>query len=102
MCEVSNNRKSNTKRNIWANLRNIPTTDPLGNIAGPRVLLKEMRQNPILADLSFPQMPHYTCNPNNLHDMATVAFAYLDATGKVAHSAGAEGVWMFGVHVQFV
>jgi hypothetical protein len=47
-------------------------------------------------------MPHYTCNPNNLRDTATVAFAYLDATGKVARSAGAEGVWMFGVHIQFV
>jgi hypothetical protein len=87
---------------VWANLRNVPTTDPLGNIAGPGVLLKEMRRNPILADLSFPQMPHYTCNPNNLRDTATVAFAYLDATGKVARSAGAEGVWMFGVRVQFV
>jgi hypothetical protein len=87
---------------VWANLRNVPTTDPLGNIAGLGVLLKEMRRNPILADLSFPQMPHYTCNPNNLRDTATVAFAYLDATGKVARSAGAEGVWMFGVRVQFV
>jgi hypothetical protein len=87
---------------VWENLRNVPTIDPLGNIAGPGVLLKEMRQNPILADLSFPQMPHYTCNPNNLCDTATVAFAYLDATGKVARSAGAEGVWMFGIRVQFV
>jgi hypothetical protein len=87
---------------VWANLRNVPTTDPLGNIAGPGALLKEMRRNPILADLSFPQMPHYTCNPNNLRDTATVAFAYLDATGKVARSAGTEGVWMFGVRVQFV
>jgi hypothetical protein len=87
---------------VWANLRNVPTTDPLGNIAGPGVLLKEMRRNPILADLSFPQMPHYTCNPNNLCNTATVAFAYLDATGKVARSAGAEGVWMFGVRIQFV
>jgi hypothetical protein len=87
---------------VWANLRNVPTMDPLGNIAGPGVLLKEMRRNPILADLSFPQMPHYTCNPNNLHDTATVAFAYLDTTGKVARSVGAEGVWMFGVCVQFV
>jgi hypothetical protein len=87
---------------VWANLRNIPTMDPLGNIAGLGVLLKEMRRNLILADLSFPQMPHYTCNPNNLRDTATVAFAYLDATGKVARSAGAEGVWMFGVRVQFV
>jgi hypothetical protein len=87
---------------VWANLRNVPTTDPMGNIAGPEVLLKEMRQNPILADLSFPQMPHYTCNPNNLRDTATVAFAYLDVTGKVARSAGAKGVWMFGVCVQFV
>jgi hypothetical protein len=87
---------------VWANLRNVPTTDPLGNVAGPGALLKEMRRNPILADLSFPQMPHYTCNPNNLRDTATVAFAYLDVTGKVARSAGAEGVWMFGVRVQFV
>jgi hypothetical protein len=28
---------------VWANLQNVPTTDPLGNIAGPGVLLKEMR-----------------------------------------------------------
>jgi hypothetical protein len=79
---------------VWANLCNVPTTDPLGNIAGPGALLKEMRQNPILTDLSFPQMPHYTCNPNNLRDTATVAFAYLDTTGKVARSFFFFFFWM--------
>jgi hypothetical protein len=87
---------------VWANLRNVLTTDPLGNVAGPVVLLKEMRRNQIMADLSFPQLLHYTCNPNNLRDTATVPFSYLDATGKVARAANAKGIWMFGVHVQFV
>jgi hypothetical protein len=61
-----------------------------------------MRRNPIMADLSFPQLPHYTCNPNNLCDVATVAFAYLDASGKVVRAASIEGIWMFGIRVQFV
>jgi hypothetical protein len=87
---------------VWAQLRHVCTTDHQQNIAGLDVLIKEMRQNSILANAPIPQMPHYACAPHNLGEYATVVFAYMDHTGKIAKEAGEKGIWMFGERCQFV
>jgi hypothetical protein len=81
---------------VWAQLRHVRTTDHQQNIAGPDVLIKEMQQNGILANVPIPQMPHYACAPHNLGEYATVVFAYMDHTSKIAKEAGEKGIWMFG------
>jgi hypothetical protein len=87
---------------VWAQLRHVRTTDHQQNIAGPDTLIKEMRQNGILANVPIPQMPHYACAPHNLGEHATVVFAYMDHTGKITKEAGEKGIWMFGERCQFV
>jgi hypothetical protein len=87
---------------VWAQLRHVRTADHQQNIAGPDTLIKEMRRNGILANVPIPQMPHYACAPHNLGEYATVVFAYMDHTGKIAKEAGEKGIWMFGERCQFV
>jgi hypothetical protein len=87
---------------VWAQLRHVRTSDHQQNIAGPDTLINEMRRNAILADVPIPQMPHYACIPHNLGEYATVVFAYMDHTGKIAKEAGEKGIWMFGERCQFV
>jgi hypothetical protein len=87
---------------VWAQLRHVRTTDHQQNVAGPDVLIKEMRRNAVLADVPIPQMPHYACAPHNLGEYATVVFAYMDHTGKIAKEAAEKGIWMFGERCQFV
>jgi hypothetical protein len=81
---------------VWAQLRHVQTSDHQQNVAGPDTLIKEMRRNAVLADVPIPQMPHYACAPHNLGEYATVVFAYMDHTGKIAKEAGEKGIWMFG------
>jgi hypothetical protein len=87
---------------VWAQLRHVRTTDHQQNVAGPDILIKEMRRNAVLANVPIPQMPHYVCAPHNLGEYATVVFAYMDHTGKVAKEAAEKGIWMFGERCQFV
>jgi hypothetical protein len=87
---------------VWAQLRHVRTTDHQQNVAGPDILIKEMRRNAVLADVPIPQMPHYACAPHNLGEYATVVFAYMDHTGKIAKEAAEKGIWMFGERCQFV
>jgi 6-phosphofructokinase len=87
---------------VWAQLRHVRTTDHQQNIAGPDTLIKEMRRNAVLANVPIPQMPHYACAPHNLGEYATVVFAYMDHTGKIAKEAAEKGIWMFGERCQFV
>jgi hypothetical protein len=87
---------------VWAQLRNVRTTDHQQNVAGPDTLIKEMRHNTVLAEVPIPQMPHYACTPHNLGEYATVVFAYMDHTGKIAKEAAEKGIWMFGERCQFV
>jgi hypothetical protein len=87
---------------VWAQLRHVRTADHQQNIAGPDTLISEMRRNAILADVPIPQMPHYACAPHNLGEYATVVFAYMDHTGRIAKEAGEKGIWMFGERCQFV
>jgi hypothetical protein len=87
---------------VWAQLRHVRTTDHQQNIAGPDTLIKEMRHNAVLANVPIPQMPHYACAPHNLGEYATVVFAYMDHTGKIAKEAAEKGIWMFGERCQFV
>jgi hypothetical protein len=87
---------------VWAQLRHVRTADHQQNIAGPDTLISEMRRNAILADVPIPQMPHYACAPLNLGEYATVVFAYMDHTGRIAKEAGEKGIWMFGERCQFV
>jgi hypothetical protein len=61
-----------------------------------------MRRNAVLANVPIPQMPHYACAPHNLGEYATVVFAYMDHTGKIAKEAAEKGIWMFGERCQFV
>jgi hypothetical protein len=87
---------------VWAQLRHVRTTDHQQNVTGPDTLINEMRRNAVLANVPIPQMPHYACAPHNLGEYATVVFAYMDHTGKVAKEAGEKGIWMFGERCQFV
>jgi hypothetical protein len=87
---------------VWVQLRHVCTTDHQQNIAGPDILIKEMRHNGILANVPIPQMPHHACAPHNLGEHTTVVFAYMDHTGKIAKEAGEKGIWMFGERCQFV
>jgi hypothetical protein len=87
---------------VWAQLRHVRTTDHQQNVAGPDILIKEMRRNAVLANVPIPQMPHYACAPHNLGEYATVVFAYMDHTGKIAKEAAEKGIWMFGERCQFV
>jgi hypothetical protein len=87
---------------VWAQLRHVRTTDHQQNVTGPDTLIKEMRRNVVLANVPIPQMPHYACAPHNLGEYATVVFAYMDHTGKIAKEAGEKGIWMFGKRCQFV
>jgi hypothetical protein len=87
---------------VWAQLRHVRTTDHQQNVAGPDTLIKEMRRNAVLANVPIPQMPHYACAPHNLGEYATVVFAYMDHTGKIAKEAAEKGIWMFGERCQFV
>jgi hypothetical protein len=87
---------------VWAQLRHVRTTDHQQNVAGPDTLIKEMRHNTVLADVPIPQMLHYACAPHNLGEYATVVFAYMDHTGKIAKEASEKGIWMFGERCQFV
>jgi hypothetical protein len=87
---------------VWAQLRHVRTSNHQQNVAGPDTLIKEMRRNAVLADVPIPQMPHYACAPHNLGEYATVVFAYMDHTGKIAKEASEKGIWMFGERCQFV
>jgi hypothetical protein len=87
---------------VWAQLRHVRTADHQQNVAGPDTLIKEMRRNAVLTDVPIPQMPHYACAPHNLGEYATVVFAYMDHTGRVAKEAAEKGIWMFGERCQFV
>ena len=88
---------------VWAQLRNVPTSDAEGVVYGPDELTNEILKHPAFegATLCMPARWHGSLSSIMDKVTATVLIAYIDETGEQTAQIQRTGVHMFGAPTPF-
>lgn len=88
---------------VWAQLRNVPTTDGNGVVYGPEELTNEIINHPAFegATLCMPARWHGSIPSIMGRPTATVLIVYIDETGEQTSQIQHTGVHMFGTPTPF-
>ena len=88
---------------VWAQLRNVPTSDAEGVVYGPDELTSEILKHPAFEGATLCMPARWHGNISSIMDKltATVLVVYIDETGEQTAQIQCTGVHMFGAPTPF-